>query len=147
MGHAVSVPQNCAHAALQPCPFLCAIQLTFLIWLLVLSLQDPSIKEWGVKPDPGNLTDYGTSDIGKVLLFEIAGKGDSDACWGTDIYTGDSHLSVAAVHCGAVRPDERALVRVALIDGSERFFEGSERNGIRSRDYGNYSLAFTVERV
>lgn len=102
---------------------------------------------FGVKPDPGNLTDYGSSDIGKVMLFEIVGEGDSDSCWGTDVYTGDSRLSVAAVHSGAVRPGERALVRVALLDGSERLFEGSERYSVRSRDYGNYSLAYTVERV
>lgn len=101
----------------------------------------------GVKPDPGNLTDYSASDAGKVLLFEVVGEGDSDACWGTDVYTGDSRLSVAAVHCGAVRPNERALVRVTLLDGTDRLFEGSERYGVRSRDYGNYSLAYTVERV
>jgi hypothetical protein len=102
---------------------------------------------FGVRPDPGNLTDYGPADIGKVMLFEIVGEGDSDHCWGTDVYTGDSRLSVAAVHAGAVRPDERALVRVALLDGTEMLFEGTERYGVRSRDYGNYSIAYTVERV
>ena len=100
-----------------------------------------------MKPDPGNLSDYTNTDIGKVLLFEIVGEGDSDACWGTDFYTGDSRLSVAAVHAGVVRPGERALVRVTLLDGSERIFEGSERHGVRSRDYGNYVLAYSVERV
>lgn len=102
---------------------------------------------FGVQPDPGNLSDYGLSDVGRVLLFEIIGEGDSDHCWGTDVYTGDSRLSVAAVHAGVVRPSERALVRVTLLDGSDRLFEGSDRYGVRSRDYGNYSVAFTVERV
>ncbi len=102
---------------------------------------------FGVRPDPGNLTDYGSADVGKVMLFEIVGEDDSDHCWGTDVYTGDSRLSVAAVHAGAVRPAERALVRVALFDGSERLFEGTERYGVRSRDYGNYTVAYTVERV
>ena len=102
---------------------------------------------FGVQPDPGNLTDFGPSDIGKVLLFEIVGEGDSDHCWGTDLYTADSRLCVAAVHVGAVRPNERALVRVTLFDGNELLFEGSERYGVRSRDYGNYTVAFTVERV
>lgn len=101
---------------------------------------------FGVKPDPGNLTDYGPGDCGKSLLFEIVGSSDGNA-WGTEAYTGDSRLCVAAVHAGAVRIGERAIVRVNLIDGSDRVFDGSERYGIRSLDYGNYSIGYTVERV
>ncbi len=101
---------------------------------------------FGVKPDPGNMTEYGPSDYGKSLLFEIVGSNDGNI-WGTDAYTGDSRVAVAAVHSGAVRIGERALVRVGLIDGTERVFDGSERYGIRSLDYGNYSLGFTVDRV
>lgn len=101
---------------------------------------------FGVKPDPGNLTDYGPSDYGKVLLFEVVGSTDGSA-WGTDAYTGDSRLAVAAVHAGAVRVGERAVVKVTLVDGSERTFDGGERYGVRSLDYGNYSLGYTVERV
>jgi hypothetical protein len=101
---------------------------------------------FGVKPDPGNLTDYGPSDYGRTLLFEVVGSGDGNV-WGTDQYTADSRLAVAAVHAGAVRVGERALVRVTLYDGTERVFDGTERYGIRSLDYGNYSLAFGVERV
>lgn len=101
---------------------------------------------FGVKADPGNLTDYTSADFSKALVFEVVGSADGNI-WGTDIYTGDSRLAVAAVHAGAVRVGERALVRVTLTNGSERTFDGSERYGIRSLDYGNYSLAFRVERI
>lgn len=101
---------------------------------------------FGVKPDPGNLTEYGTADYGRSLLFEVVGSSDGNI-WGTDSYTADSRLAVAAVHAGAVRIGERALVRVTLVDGSDAVHTGSERYGVRSLDYGNYSLAFTVERV
>lgn len=101
---------------------------------------------FGVKPDPGNLTDFGSSDYGKCLLFEVVGSTDGNI-WGTDAYTADSRLAVAAVHAGAVRVGERALVRVTLLDGSSDVHPGSERYGIRSLDYGNYTLAFAVERV
>jgi predicted regulator of Ras-like GTPase activity (Roadblock/LC7/MglB family) len=101
---------------------------------------------FGVKADPGNLTDYSSADFNKALVFEVVGSADGNI-WGTDIYTGDSRLAVAAVHSGAVRVGERALVRVTLTSGSERTFDGSERYGIRSLDYGNYSLAFRVERI
>jgi predicted regulator of Ras-like GTPase activity (Roadblock/LC7/MglB family) len=101
---------------------------------------------FGVRPDPGNLTEFGVSDAGKCVLFEVVGSTDG-SIWGTDAYTGDSRLAVAAVHSGAVRVGERALVRVTLIDGGERTFDGSERYGVRSLDYGNYSLGYRVERV
>ena len=101
---------------------------------------------FGVKPDPGNMTDYSSADFNKALVFEVVGSSDGNI-WGTDIYTGDSRLAVAAVHAGAVRVGERSLVRVTLSNGSERVFDGSERYGIRSLDYGNYSLAFRVERI
>lgn len=101
---------------------------------------------FGVKPDPGNLTEFSSADHSKALIFEVVGSADGNI-WGTDHYTGDSRLAVAAVHTGAVRVGERALVRVTLVNGSEQVFEGSERFGIRSLDYGNYSLAFRVERI
>lgn len=101
---------------------------------------------FGVKPDPGNLTEFGSSDYGKCLLFEVVGSTDGNI-WGTDSYTADSRLAVAAVHAGAVRVGERALVRVTLQDGSADVHTGSDRYGIRSLDYGNYTLAFAVERV
>lgn len=101
---------------------------------------------FGVKADPGNMTDFTSADFSKALVFEVVGSADGNI-WGTDIYTGDSRLAVAAVHAGAVRVGERALVRVTLSSGSERTFDGSERYGIRSLDYGNYSLAFRVERI
>ena len=101
---------------------------------------------FGVKPDPGNLTEYSSADHNRAIIFEVVGSADGNI-WGTDVYTGDSRLAVAAVHSGAVRVGERALVRVTLSNGSERVFDGSERYGIRSLDYGNYSLAFSVERI
>jgi ElaB/YqjD/DUF883 family membrane-anchored ribosome-binding protein len=101
---------------------------------------------FGVKPDPGNLTEFGSGDYGKCLLFEVVGSTDGNI-WGTDSYTADSRLSVAAVHAGAVRVGERALVRVTLQDGSSDVHSGSDRYGIRSLDYGNYTLAFSVERI
>ncbi len=101
---------------------------------------------FGVKPDPGNMTDFGPSDIGKSMIYEVVGSTEGTV-WGTDAFTGDTRLAVAAVHAGALRVGERGLVRVTLIDGSERVFDGSEQNGIRSLDYGNYSVGFQLERV
>ena len=100
----------------------------------------------GVKPDPGNMTDFNREDYGKSFIFEVLGSNDGN-CWGTDFYTADSRLAVVAVHVGVVKLGERALVRATLIDGAERYFHGSERYGIRSLDYGNYSVGYRLERL
>ncbi len=101
---------------------------------------------FGVKADPGSMSDFSSTDVGKSYLFELVGT-DEGNIWGTDAYTGDSRVAVAAVHSGTLRVGERGLVRVTIVDGSERVFDGSERHGIRSMDYGNYSVAFQTERV
>jgi hypothetical protein len=100
----------------------------------------------GIKPDPGNLTLYSAADIGQSFLFEVVGS-TTDNIWGHGLYTADSSLSTAAVHAGLLRDGERGVVRVTLVDGSESVFEAVERYGITSLDYGNYTVAFTVERV
>ena len=100
----------------------------------------------GVRPDPGNLTEFGLPDAGRVLLFEVVGRADGSV-WGTDIYTSDSRLAAAAVHAGLLREGERGLVRVVLMDGDGRAFEGGTRHGVTTYDYGNYPLAYRLERV
>jgi hypothetical protein len=100
----------------------------------------------GVRPDPGNLTEFTIDDVGRVLLFEMTGRPDGSV-WGTDAYTGDSRLAAAAVHAGALREGERGLVRVTLLDGDSLNYEGSTRHGIQTYDYANYPLAYRVERV
>ncbi len=99
-----------------------------------------------VKPDPGNMTDYASSDIGKSYLFDITGSTEG-SIWGNDRYTGDSRVDTAAVHSGALRPGERGVVRVTLVDGSESVFESVERHGVQSLEYGNYTVSYAVERV
>jgi hypothetical protein len=101
---------------------------------------------FGVKADPGTLTEFGTSDIGKSIIYEVVGSIDGNI-WGTDAFTADSRLAVAAVHTGCLRVGERGLVRVTLIDGGSYAFEGTERHGIRSLDYNGYTVGYLVERM
>jgi hypothetical protein len=100
----------------------------------------------GVRPDPGNLVEFGPDHVGRSLLFEITGRTDGTV-WGTDVYTTDSRLSAAAVHAGAVRVGERALVRVTFLDGTVYPYGGSTRNEVQSFDYGTYPIAFRVEKL
>src|SRR5262249_19239525 len=100
----------------------------------------------GVRPDPGNLTEFTAEDAGRTILIEVVGRADGSV-WGTDEYTSDSRLATAAVHVGAVREGERGLVRATILDGSERTYAGTTRNGVTTFDYGNYPVAFRLERV
>jgi hypothetical protein len=66
--------------------------------------------------------------------------------WGTDAYTDDSSIAVAAVHAGLLKRGEAGLVHVVIGRGRESY-AGSERNGVRSQPYGKYEGTFIVERV
>lgn len=100
----------------------------------------------GVRPDPGNLTEFTPADVGRMVLFEVTGRSEGSV-WGSDVYTADSRLAVAAVHSGALREGERGLVRVTILDGDGITYEGSPRHGVQTYDYANYPVGYRVERV
>lgn len=100
----------------------------------------------GVRFDPGNLSEFGEADVGRTMLYEIVGRAEGSV-WGTDVYTSDSRLAAVAVHAGLLREGERGLVRVTLVEADGLNFEGSTRHGVTSYDYGDYPLAYRVERV
>jgi hypothetical protein len=103
---------------------------------------------WGMmnaKPDPGNLLAY-QNKIGQQFLFEVTGAGDGPL-WGTDLYTLDSRLAVAAVHAGILAIGQKGVVRVSLQDsGTVPAFDGMERNGVFSYPWGPYPVAFRVSQ-
>lgn len=82
---------------------------------------------------------------GTTYYFRVTGVTDASV-WGTDIYTGDSALAAAAVHAGAVKAGETAVVRVTVMPPLAQY-QGSVRNGVTSHDYGRYGTAYRVERV
>lgn len=93
-----------------------------------------------VLKNPGNLMGYRGQD-GLQLTLEVEGT-TAGAVWGTDVYTDDSQVGVAAVHAGLLQPEELGLVRI-VIGGPQDSFEGSERNGISTGNYGAYDGSFS----
>ena len=93
------------------------------------------------QPDPGALTAL-QGEIGKSYLFKVTGS-SGGALWGTDIYTLDSSLSVAAVHMGVLKPGQTGYVRVTIL-GPTANFSGSTRNGLSSSNFQNYPGAYKV---
>ena len=82
---------------------------------------------------------------GTTYYFRVTGATDG-SIWGTDVYTGDSALGVAAVHAGAVKAGETAVVRVTVMPPLAQY-QGSVRNGVTSQDYGRFGAAYKVDRV
>lgn len=60
--------------------------------------------------------------------------------WGTDFYTDDSAVCPALVHAG-VMPASGGVASITFVRGL-RAYVGSERNGVRSQQYGAWSRSF-----
>src|SRR5205085_8044947 len=66
--------------------------------------------------------------------------------WGTDVYTDDSSIATAAVHAGLVKPGERAIVTLTIVESPEQH-RGTTRNGVTSRVYGPFASSFILQRA
>jgi predicted DNA-binding protein len=103
--------------------------------------KTPEPEPEDAQPDPGNLTAY-HGRIGQTIAFRVTGA-VGGTIWGTDVYTTDSRLAVAAVHAGIVKIGETGVVRVKIIP-SPPTFAGSIRNGVPSQAYGRYPAAYQI---
>jgi hypothetical protein len=113
------------------------------------SLRHQSLIAGGAEPeeivaaaDPGNLKAF-ESQQGKVFAFKVTGTAAGGSVWGTDVYTTDSKLSMAAVHAGVVKVGETGVVHLKII-ASPASFAGSTRHGITTSNYGRYSAAYQI---
>lgn len=83
--------------------------------------------------------------IGATYYFRVTGDA-SGALWGTDIYTGDSAIAAAAVHAGAIKIGETAVVKIT-VERPLAQYQGSARNGVTSHEFGRYETAYRIARV
>lgn len=83
--------------------------------------------------------------VGSTFYFRVQGSSEGQL-WGTDIYTGDSTLAMAAVHAGLVEVDASAIVKVTVMQALNQY-HGSVRHGVTSNDFGRYGIAYRVEHV
>ncbi|MGH6770430.1 MAG: LCCL domain-containing protein [Xanthobacteraceae bacterium] len=83
--------------------------------------------------------------VGATYYFRVRGEAEG-SLWGTDVYTGDSALSVAAVHAGLVKPGVSAVVKVKVVPPPTRY-QGCVRNGVASHDFGRFGSAYRLSIV
>lgn len=94
--------------------------------------------------DPGTLFNYAGS-VGETLQFAVVGSTEG-TIWGDGIYTSDSVLAVAAVHAGLLAAGESGVVTVEVVEGPASY-TGAERNGVVSRSYGDWDVAYRFAGV
>lgn len=88
---------------------------------------------------PSNLGAAATRP-GAVLSIVCPASCENHAVWGTDMYTSDSSICVAAIHAGAL-PPEGGLTTFFAAPGQTRYV-GSEQNGVSTRPWGPYPGSF-----
>jgi hypothetical protein len=83
--------------------------------------------------------------VGAVYYFRVTGEA-TGPLWGTDVYTGDSALGIAAVHAGLVQPGAAAILRVT-VEQPLKAYPGSTRHGVTSHDFGPFGTAYRLGAV
>ena len=81
--------------------------------------------------------------VGRRVTFACPSRVSMNASiWGTDVYTDDSPLCLAAVHAGVLERGQAGAVTL-VIGGITNSFQASTRNGVTSQAYGSYtSMSF-----
>jgi hypothetical protein len=82
---------------------------------------------------------------GTTYYFRLTGSTEG-MVWGTDVYTGDSVLAAAAVHAGAVKDGESAVVKVTVMAPLTQY-QGCVRHGVTTHDFGRFGTAYKVELI
>lgn len=82
---------------------------------------------------------------GNTYYFRVTGTTEG-MVWGTDVYTGDSVLAAVAVHAGAVKAEETAIIKVTVMKPPQQY-HGSIRHGVSSHEFGRFGTAYKVESV
>lgn len=93
---------------------------------------------------PANMLDL-CDPVGATYYFRVTGEA-AGPLWGTDVYTGDSAIAVAAVHAGLVKAGESAVLKV-IVEKPLARYAGSTRNGVTSHDFGPFATAFRIAAV
>ena len=83
--------------------------------------------------------------VGVPFTIQITGS-VSGSVWGDGVYTTDSSLATAAVHCGAIKDGESGSVTVTILPGQESY-NSSIRNGVTSQAWGSWGKSFVVQKT
>lgn len=95
----------------------------------------------GVTTAPANLAGY-RNKVGQTFDFVVTGATSGGSIWGTDVYTDDSAVGVAAVHSGVVAPGETKTLSITILPGQSSY-TASTRNGVTSSSWGAWTGSYS----
>lgn len=90
-----------------------------------------------------NVTEF-RGQVGRRVTLVCPPQGQLVDVWGTDTYTDDSPVCVAAVHAGRITPGGGGTVTI-LIDSGRAGYTASTRNGVASKTFGQWQGSFSFE--
>jgi len=87
--------------------------------------------------NPGNMTAYRTGFQTTIFIINVVGSLSGGTVWGTNIYTDDSTISMAAVHAGVLTNGQSGDVYIQMM-GPRGNYVGTSRNGVQTHNYGSW---------
>jgi hypothetical protein len=81
--------------------------------------------------------------VGARFLYDCPPNGTPRSIWGTDVYTDDSGVCVAAVHAGLITLARGGKVTIQIVDPLTSY-RGTKRHGVTSNSYGEWGGAFVI---
>lgn len=85
------------------------------------------------------------SDTGKTYTFTCPANGALNTpVYGSDTYTTDSAICVAAVHAGKIKPDAGGKVTIKIQPGQPKY-EATTRHGVQTNGWGAYDSSYVFE--
>ena len=101
----------------------------------------PNVLDWSMTLDTSGLS------VEPGTVHDVScppASGASGAIWGTDVYTSDSVICVAAVHRGLITTDAGGPLRLMAL-GAQAAYGASTRNGIASFDYPSWDRSYVFQ--
>jgi len=87
------------------------------------------------------------SRVGQTFRVRVIGSAASGrGIWGTDVYTDDSDLSLAAVHAGILLANQEGEVLVTFLPGQSQY-QGSTRNGVITSNFDAFPGSYRLDPV
>src|SRR6185369_10982717 len=89
-----------------------------------------------------NMTSY-RGQNGLLVNVTVTASSNAGNIWGTDIYTDDSSLAIAAIHAGYLTNGEVGTLIVRVLPGQSGY-TGTIRNGVSSLSFGQWSGSYQI---
>ncbi len=118
---------------------------TFVLPLALMLMSTMADAQQGRLGAAGTNLQNHRGRVGKRITLVCPSQKGSEPVYGSDVYTDDSPVCSAAVHAGLITLDRGGPVTV-VVGGPQASYKGSVRNGVTSKDYGEWPGSYSFDR-